>query len=235
MKRTRRSIGSVAALALAVAVSGCAARAERGGFDCNRRWGMGTLGGALAGAAIGGGAGGGIVATSGETERQAADYATGIGIGVVSGAIIGGLFGHCAFDPHHPEPPPPPPPPPSPPPAPPAKRKIVLRGVNFDFDKASIRADAADILDEAARVLKEEPGIDVSVEGHTDAVGSDAYNQRLSERRALGVHDYLVRLGVSSGRLRTRGFGESQPVASNETAEGRAQNRRVELNILEGR
>ena len=71
-ERTRRSIGSVAALALAVVVSGCAARAERGGFDCNRRWGMGTLGGALAGAAIGGGAGGGIVATSGETERQAA-------------------------------------------------------------------------------------------------------------------------------------------------------------------
>jgi len=235
MKRTRRSIGGVALLTLAVAASGCAARAERGGFDCSRRWGMGTLGGALTGAAIGGAAGGGIVATSGETEQQAADYAMGIGIGALSGAIIGGLFGHCAFDPRE-APPPPPPPVPAPTPAPaPAKRKIILRGVNFDFNKATLRADAADILDEAARVLKEEPSIDVSVDGHTDAVGSDAYNQRLSERRAQAVHDYLVRLGVSAGRLRTRGFGESKPVASNATDEGRAQNRRVELNILDAR
>jgi len=234
----KRSIGYkngvVAVLALAVAASGCAARADRGGFDCNRQWGMGTLGGALAGAALGGGLGGGIVATAGDLERQDNDYATGAGIGFVSGALLGGLFGHCAFDPRHVEAAPPPPPPPPPPPAPPVRRKIILRGVNFDFDKASIRPDAADILNEGARILKDEPGVDVSVGGHTDAIGTDDYNQRLSERRAQAVRDYLVGQGISAGRLSTSGFGEAKPVATNESEEGRAQNRRVELNILGG-
>jgi OmpA-OmpF porin, OOP family len=125
------------------------------------------------------------------------------------------------------------PPPPPPPPPPPAKRKIVLRGVNFDFDKSNIRADARPVLDEAISVLQREGGIAVIAEGHTDAVGTDAYNQRLSERRAAAVRDYLVKGGISSSRIRTAGFGESRPVASNDTAEGRAQNRRVELRISE--
>jgi outer membrane protein OmpA-like peptidoglycan-associated protein len=125
---------------------------------------------------------------------------------------------------------PPPPPPPPPPPAP--KRKIVLRGVNFDFDKATIRPDARPVLDEAARVLKEEHGVDISVEGHTDSVGTDAYNQGLSERRARAVADYLATEGIARSRMRTVGYGESRPVASNETADGRAQNRRVELKII---
>ncbi len=230
----RRVGGSVIALALIAAMSGCAARADRGAFNCDRRVGAGTLGGALTGALIGGGLGGGIVATSGETERQGKDYATGIGVGVVGGALIGGLFGHCAFDElEHEEIVPPPPPPPAPKPAPPpTRRKIVLRGVNFDFDKATIRPDAQSILEEAAQILKDEPAIDVSVDGHTDAIGTDAYNQRLSERRAQAVREYLVRLGISPSRLRTRGFGESEPVASNDTEEGRAQNRRVELNVI---
>lgn len=231
----RRVAGIVVALAFVAGISGCAARADRGGFNCNRRIGAGTLGGALTGAAIGGGLGGGIVATSGETKRQAEDYAVGIGVGTVTGALIGGIFGHCAFDPpleEEIEPPVPVPPPPAAKPAPPTRRKIVLRGVNFDFDKATIRADASNILEEAAEILKDEPDIDVSVDGHTDAVGSDAYNERLSQRRAQAVRDHLVRLGVSADRLRTRGFGESQPVASNETEEGRGQNRRVELNVI---
>ena len=231
-KSIRRNLACVAALALAVAASGCAGRAERGGFNCNRNWGMGTLGGALAGAAIGGSMGGGIVATSGETERQNEDYATGIGIGVVSGALIGGLFGHCAFDPRIAEPRVVPPPPPLPsPPAPPVRRKIVLRGVSFDFDKFAIRPDAADTLTEAAQVLREQLSVEVWIDGHTDAMGTDAYNQRLSERRAQAVVDYLTQHGVGGGRLRARGFGESRPVASNETDDGRAQNRRVELNV----
>jgi OOP family OmpA-OmpF porin len=227
-RSNRRNLTCVAVLALAVAASGCAARAERGGFNCNRHWGMGTLGGALTGAALGGAMGGGIVATSGETERQNEDYATGIGIGVVSGALIGGLFGHCAFDPRIAEaqvvPPPPPPPPP---PAPPVRRKIVLRGVNFDFDKATIRPDAAATLAEAAQILHEQPGVEVWVDGHTDAIGSDTYNHGLSERRAQAVVNYLAQHGVGAGRLHARGFGESRPVASNETDDGRAQNRRV--------
>jgi OOP family OmpA-OmpF porin len=231
---TRRGTGAVAALMIAVMAAGCAARADRGGFNCDRRWGAGTAGGAITGALIGGGLGGGIVATSGETERQWEDYATGIGAGVIGGALIGGLFGHCAFDPQHEEavPPPTPVPPPPPPPAPPVTKKIILRGVNFDFDKATIRPDASAVLEEAARTLNEEPSIDVSVEGHTDAMGTDAYNQRLSEARAAAVRARLVELGVNPSRLSARGFGESEPVASNATDEGRAQNRRVELKVV---
>lgn len=236
MTRRRRSIAGIAALALATAASGCAARAERGGFDCNRQWGMGTLAGALTGAAIGGAAGGGIAATSGETENQAEDLAVGIGIGAATGALIGTFFGHCAFDERiverHVLPPPPRPAPPPPPPPPPTRRRIILRGVNFDFDKATIRPDAVAILDEAVEILRAQPGVDVSVDGHTDAIGSDQYNQRLSERRARAVADYLARHGIDRGRLEPRGFGESRPVASNDGEEGRAQNRRVELNTV---
>jgi len=230
-RSSRRRLGGVAVLALAIAVNGCAARPQRGGLNCDRRWGGGTIGGVLAGAAIGGGVGGGIVATSGETERQAEDYATAIGIGAVTGALIGGFLGHCAFDPQHEVEPPPPPP--APPPPPPVKKKIVLRGVNFDFDKSTIRPDAAEILSEAARILREEPEVRVSVDGHTDARGTDQYNERLSERRAEAVRDHLIRLGIGGSRLEAQGFGESHPVASNDTEEGRAQNRRVELNAIQ--
>ena len=125
------------------------------------------------------------------------------------------------------------PPPPPPPPAPPAKRKIVLRGVNFDFNKSDIRADARPILDEAISTLKEYNQITLSVEGHTDSIGSDAYNQKLSVRRAQAVADYLAKGGIVASRMTVKGFGESQPVASNDTAEGRAENRRVELKITE--
>ncbi len=130
------------------------------------------------------------------------------------------------------EAPPPAPPPPAPPPPPVPKRRIILRGVNFDFDKSTIRPDARVILDEAVATLRSEPEIRVSVEGHTDAMGSDEYNQRLSERRATAVADYLSRGGISRGRFSTEGFGESNPVASNVEEDGRAQNRRVELRIL---
>jgi outer membrane protein OmpA-like peptidoglycan-associated protein len=123
----------------------------------------------------------------------------------------------------------PPPPPPPPPPAPVAKKKIVLRGVNFDFDKSTLQPQGKPILDEAARILKENPSINVQVQGHTDSVGTDAYNLRLSDRRAATVKNYLVSQGVAASRLTTKGFGEANPVASNDTADGRAQNRRVEL------
>lgn len=117
-------------------------------------------------------------------------------------------------------------------PAPPAvKKKLVLRGVNFDFDKSNIRADAAPILNEAAATLQSESQAAVSVEGHTDAVGSDAYNQKLSERRAHAVAEYLATHGVERSRLSTVGYGESKPVATNDSADGRAENRRVELRV----
>ncbi|MFM7142711.1 MAG: OmpA family protein [Alphaproteobacteria bacterium] len=118
--------------------------------------------------------------------------------------------------------------PPPPPPAP-MRKKIVLRGVNFDYDKATLQPAGRPILDEAAEILKANPDVNVEVRGYTDSRGSDAYNMRLSERRAQTVKNYLVSRGVSPSRLTTRGYGESDPVATNETAAGRAQNRRVEL------
>jgi OOP family OmpA-OmpF porin len=114
-------------------------------------------------------------------------------------------------------------------PPPPTSRKIVLRDVHFDFDKADIRPDAQVILDTTVEVLNENSGVGVQVGAHTDATGTDAYNQSLSERRARAVRDYLVRGGVSGGRLTIQGLGASQPVADNSTRDGRAQNRRVEL------
>ncbi len=131
----------------------------------------------------------------------------------------------------------PPPPPPAPvaqaaPPPPIVKKKIVLRNVHFDFNKAIIRPDAKPVLDEAVQILKtEEPSAAVIVEGHTDSVGSEAYNMKLSHRRADAVRSYLVRDGIAANRIQTEGFGKTRPVASNATADGRAQNRRVELHL----
>jgi outer membrane protein OmpA-like peptidoglycan-associated protein len=130
-----------------------------------------------------------------------------------------------------PEPPPPAPAPPAPEPTPVVRKKIVLRGVNFEFNKADIRADAEPILDEAVTVLLEETDVNVIVEGHTDSIGSEAYNQKLSLRRAQAVYDYLGDAGIDPLRMRVRGYGESRPVASNETDDGRAENRRVELRV----
>jgi outer membrane protein OmpA-like peptidoglycan-associated protein len=120
---------------------------------------------------------------------------------------------------------------PPPAPAPPVQKKIVLRGVHFDFDKADIRSDARPVLDEAIATLKREGTILIVAEGHTDSKGTDAYNQALSERRAKAVRDYLVHGGIAANRIEVQGFGESRPVASNATEDGRAQNRRVELRI----
>jgi outer membrane protein OmpA-like peptidoglycan-associated protein len=117
--------------------------------------------------------------------------------------------------------------------APPAREKIVLRGVHFDFNKATIRPDARPILDQAAAILKEHSGVSVTVEGHTDAIGSDEYNQRLSVRRATAVGDYLTEHGVDAERMSAVGRGKTKPVASNDSEDGRAQNRRVELIVAD--
>ncbi|MFN8625691.1 MAG: OmpA family protein [Candidatus Binatia bacterium] len=127
-------------------------------------------------------------------------------------------------------------PPPAPvaqaaPPPPPAKKKIVLRSVHFDFDKATLKAEAKPILDEAVQVLKQEGSVDIIVEGHTDSVGTDQYNLGLSRRRAETVRAYLVDHGIARSRITAEGMGEAKPVASNDTADGRVQNRRVELHV----
>jgi len=124
-----------------------------------------------------------------------------------------------------------PPPAPVEPPARPLPVSITLNGVNFDFDKCTLRSDAIAILDEAVRVLNGNQ-INVEVAGHTDAVGTDAYNQKLSECRAKVVADYLTGNGVSGAKISSvNGYGESRPIDTNDTAEGRARNRRTELNV----
>ncbi|MDR7194055.1 OmpA family protein [Luteimonas terrae] len=134
--------------------------------------------------------------------------------------------------------PPPPPPAPAPAPAPPAPITIDLNGVNFDFDRATLRPDAVAILNEAVEILQRYPELRVEVAGHTDSVGTDAYNQRLSERRAKAVYDHLASNGIMADRLvGPTGYGESRPIAPNTNAdgsdnpEGRARNRRTELNV----
>lgn len=103
--------------------------------------------------------------------------------------------------------------------------------VNFGFNSATLGATAKSTLDKFAEVLVSNPDTNINVYGHTDSKGSDAYNQTLSEKRAIAVKKYLVAKGVSSSRLFTMGMGETEPVATNETEAGRAQNRRVEFAI----
>jgi outer membrane protein OmpA-like peptidoglycan-associated protein len=142
---------------------------------------------------------------------------------------IGAGFAYAFTAPTLQMPPPPQPAPVAAPAPPPAKEKIVLRGVHFAFNKATIRAEDMPILDQAAETLKEHGTITVTVEGNTDNIGSEEYNQKLSLRRATAVRDYLAQHGIAASRMTVVGKGESNPVASNDTEDGRAQNRRVEL------
>jgi outer membrane protein OmpA-like peptidoglycan-associated protein len=111
----------------------------------------------------------------------------------------------------------------------PVTKKILLRSVMFDFDHTSIRPDSVPVLNEVVRVIKEQEGdFVVILEGHTDSIGTESYNQQLSERRAEVVRDYLVDHGVAAEKIRSVGYGETRPTADNSTPEGRALNRRVD-------
>jgi outer membrane protein OmpA-like peptidoglycan-associated protein len=110
---------------------------------------------------------------------------------------------------------------------------IRLEMVHFDFDKNSIKKIYMPVLDQHAAYLNEHPPSSVVVEGHTDSMGSDAYNQKLSERRANAVRDYLIQKGIASSRIQVAGFGEKRPIDDNKTAEGRAMNRRAELEVVQ--
>lgn len=107
--------------------------------------------------------------------------------------------------------------------------KIILRGVHFDFNKADIRPQDAAVLDEAAVSMRLHPNLTVDVNGYCDSIGGVRYNLRLSERRADAVVRYLADHDVAESRLSPHGYGKTNFVASNSTAEGRAQNRRVEM------
>ena len=174
-----------------------------------------------------------------------------------AGAAFGALLGALACGPEDPEPLPEPEPEPMPEPAPepdsdgdgvidryddcpgtPRGTPVDsagcpeipnLLGVNFEYNKAALTDEGRDILDEAAMVIDKHPNIRVEIVGHTDSRGSESYNQRLSERRAQSVVDYLTGKGISSSRLSASGRGESEPIANNESDKGRALNRRVEL------
>ena len=177
------------------------------------------------------------------------DYWKGALIGAAVGAVACGLAGHVFLDPTPTVALPPPdltplptptevPPPPPPPAAEPdyvlpeiVTQRIVLRGINFAFNSSDIDAASRPVLDEAVGQLQSNPGVDVTVIGHTDSIGSDDYNRRLSISRAEAVYRYLVNRGIAPERLTTEGMGESSPVASNDTEDGRARNRRVELRV----
>ncbi|MFZ5482889.1 MAG: TolC family outer membrane protein [Pseudomonadota bacterium] len=115
----------------------------------------------------------------------------------------------------------------------PYKAVLELKGVTFALNSAQIAHEAYAVLDEAARILKANPKVTAEVSGHTDARNSDAFNQRLSERRAEAVMNYLVNQGVPAGQLTAKGYGESQPIADNASEAGMAKNRRVELRVID--
>jgi flagellar motor protein MotB len=103
--------------------------------------------------------------------------------------------------------------------------------VLFDFNKATLKPEAKNQLAKVVQVLKDQPGAQVDIAGHTDGIGSDAYNMKLGKARADSVATYLEQNGVPRQNIRTESFGKRNPVASNATAEGRAQNRRVEITL----
>ena len=113
------------------------------------------------------------------------------------------------------------------------KEEIRLEGVNFETNSDRLLDTAYGRLNDAAATLLKNPTIEVEVAGHTDSDGSAAYNEGLSQRRAQTVYDYLASKGVDESRMTARGSGESQPIADNTTAAGKAQNRRVVLRITE--
>jgi OOP family OmpA-OmpF porin len=108
----------------------------------------------------------------------------------------------------------------------------TVPGLFFAFDKADIKDEYKNELGTIVRVLNENPGITLRLDGYTDSVGPEAYNMRLSERRADAVRNYLLSHGIDGSRVSTRGFGESRPAYSNDTAEGRAKNRRTEITAI---
>ena len=201
------------AVAIAFAMSGCATLREH---PTACKAGSALLGGAL-GATLGG-----VGVDQWENDPDDGEIAAGAAAGLVGGGLLGYLIGHYAC------------PEPEAPVAaapPPAKgTKIAeIPGPNFDFNKATLTPAGKAKVADAAKTLKDNPTLHVEVGGHTDSIGSDTYNQGLSERRAKTVADELTKDGISASRLTVRGYGKRKPIADNKTEAGRARNRRVEL------
>ncbi|GAO28815.1 OmpA family protein [Geofilum rubicundum] len=109
---------------------------------------------------------------------------------------------------------------------------MVLENIFFELDSYELRSESKIELDGLADFLRDNPTVSILIGGHTDNLGQAAYNQSLSENRAKSVYSYLVKGGVDASRLKYKGFGMNQPIADNETEEGRAKNRRTEITIL---
>lgn len=110
--------------------------------------------------------------------------------------------------------------------------RLVLVGVNFAFDKSDLLPESYPVLDKAVKLLNERPNVNVEIQGYTDYVGTESYNQELSVERANTVKAYLVSKGITETRLTTVGFGKGNPVANNDTEEGRMMNRRIVFKIV---
>jgi outer membrane protein OmpA-like peptidoglycan-associated protein len=203
MRRSHRSLY----IAL-VLVAGCATKTQTGAV-------VGTAGGAVVGGAIG--------KVAGSTAKGAI---IGAVVGGVAGAVIGAQMDKQAKELEQN--------------IKGAKVERVGEGIQvtfesgllYDFDSDVVRPEAKTNLHELATSLEKYPGTDLLILGHTDQLGSSAYNQALSERRATSAATYLMSQGVNGARLATRGLGETEPVASNETEAGRQANRRVEVSIF---
>jgi OOP family OmpA-OmpF porin len=114
------------------------------------------------------------------------------------------------------------------------EQTVVVRAVDFEFNSTQLTAPARHTLDEVAAALLTQPELNVEVQGHTDSIGTDAYNLGLSQKRADAVKAYLVDRGLKVSALTAKGFGKANPIAGNDTAEGRAENRRVAFEITNG-
>ena len=192
--------------ALAVAATGCSSTSKKGAA-------IGGVIGAATGAVIGN-----------QGDKTGTGAVVGGAIGAAAGAIIGDYMARQKKDLEQ---------------IPGAEvvqdgeelRVKMQSAILFDTDSYSLKGSVKDELQQMAGVFQKYPDTNLVVVGHTDNTGSDSYNQRLSEQRAYAVKDYLVSNGVGGTRLEARGLGESRPIATNESTDGRQQNRRVEVLI----
>jgi outer membrane protein OmpA-like peptidoglycan-associated protein len=207
MRSIQKALTSIVAVAIILASCKSLNKTQKGAI-------IGTAGGGAVGAVIGKAAG-----------NTALGAIIGATVGGVTGAVIGRKMDKQAKEIENK--------------VPGAKVERVGEGINvefsekilFGFNQATLNSSASTNLDKLSIILKEYPDTDIEIQGHTDSKGTDEYNMTLSEKRASSVASYLRGKGVSSSRIRTKGFGETAPVASNDTEDGRAQNRRVNFLI----
>jgi outer membrane protein OmpA-like peptidoglycan-associated protein len=212
----RSTLTSIAILLVVTTLTACAPMRQ----DPYCKWGLPVWG------ALMGGAAGGLGVGLGDSDASDGAIAGAAVGGTVAGGLLGWLVGHYVC-----EEPRPAAPFAAPPPPPPARKHIELSAdTYFDFDKSTLKPAGKEKIDaEIIPPMKAHPQLHALVEGYTDSIGSDAYNLRLSERRANAVRDYMVAQGIAASRITTKGWGKAKPVADNRTKEGRAKNRRVEI------